>query len=103
MTTMPERESAFEAKFAHDQELAFLDIARRDKLFVGWIAGLLQLDDAAKQSLVTTALTLPDGAAHDDLLLQLAERTLAAKGKPPARAELSAQLAHFAAEMRKPV
>jgi len=101
MTTMPERESAFEAKFAHDREMAFLDIARRDKLFAGWIAGLLQLDDAAKQTLVTTALSLPDGPPHDELLIQLAERHLAPHGKMPATAELSAQLARFADDVRK--
>ena len=33
MTTFQEREQAFEAKFAHDEEFRFLVTARRVKLF----------------------------------------------------------------------
>jgi hypothetical protein len=36
MTTFEDRERAFEAKFAHDEEFRFLVTARRDKLFAQW-------------------------------------------------------------------
>ncbi len=36
-----ERENAFEAKYAHDQELRFRLIARRNKQLALWAAGLL--------------------------------------------------------------
>ena len=36
MTTFDKREEAFEAKFAHDEELRFLAIARRNKLLGAW-------------------------------------------------------------------
>ena len=33
-----ERETQFEAKFAHDEELRFKAIAHRNRLFAGWVA-----------------------------------------------------------------
>jgi hypothetical protein len=41
MTSMSDRERAFENKFAHDQELKFKAMARRNKLLGQWAAGLL--------------------------------------------------------------
>ena len=41
MTTFDKREDAFEKKFAHDEELQFKAMARRDKLLGLWAAGLL--------------------------------------------------------------
>lgn len=38
MTTFDEREAAFENKFAHDEELRFKAIARRDRLVGMWAA-----------------------------------------------------------------
>ena len=38
MTTFDQREEAFEAKFAHDEELRFRATARRDKLLGMWAA-----------------------------------------------------------------
>ena len=47
MTTFDDRENAFEAKFAHDEELRFKCEARRNKLLGLWAAGLLGLSDEA--------------------------------------------------------
>ena len=41
MTTFDKREEGFEKKFAHDEELRFKAIARRNKLLGLWAAGLL--------------------------------------------------------------
>ena len=41
MTTFDDREKAFENKFAHDEELQFRTLARRDKLLGLWAAGLM--------------------------------------------------------------
>jgi hypothetical protein len=43
MTTFDDRESAFENKFAHDEELRFRVLARRNRLLGEWAAGLLGL------------------------------------------------------------
>lgn len=41
MTTFDDRESAFENKFAHDEEMKFKAEARRNKLLGLWAAGLM--------------------------------------------------------------
>lgn len=41
MTTFDDRESAFENKFAHDEELRFKALARRDRLVGLWAAETL--------------------------------------------------------------
>ena len=38
MTTFDDREDSFEKKFAHDEELRFKAMARRNKLFGQWVA-----------------------------------------------------------------
>jgi hypothetical protein len=43
MTTFDDREKAFEAKFAHDEELVFRIAARRNRLLGEWAAGLMGL------------------------------------------------------------
>lgn len=49
MTNLTEREKAFEAKYQHDQEVAFKVNVRRNKLLGLWAAGLMKLskDEAA--------------------------------------------------------
>jgi hypothetical protein len=56
MTTFPDREHGFEAKFAHDEELKFRAKARRDGLVAHWASQKLGLvgpavDDYVKQVL----------------------------------------------------
>jgi hypothetical protein len=46
MSGTNDREKAFENKFAHDQDLKFKSIARRNKLVGLWAAGLLGKADA---------------------------------------------------------
>ncbi len=60
MTTFDEREHAFEAKLAHDEELKFKARARRDKWLGLWAAGKLGKTGAAAEEyarrLVATAI-----------------------------------------------
>ncbi len=69
MTTFHEREQAFEAKFAHDQEFRFLVTARRNKLLAGWLADRLHLQAAERVGLMAAVLQVRDGTGHDELLL----------------------------------
>ncbi len=50
MTQFDNREKAFEAKFAHDEELKFRVAARRNKLLGLWAAELLDLQGAEAES-----------------------------------------------------
>lgn len=46
MTGMSDREKAFENKFAHDEEMKFKAVARRNKLLGLWAAGQIGRADA---------------------------------------------------------
>lgn len=50
MTQFNNREKAFEAKFAHDEELKFRVAARRNKLLGLWAAELLELEGSEAES-----------------------------------------------------
>ena len=67
MTTFDERERAFEAKLAHDEELKFKASSRRDKRLGLWAAGKLGKTGAAAEGyairLVATAIA-KDSAAQ---------------------------------------
>lgn len=72
MTTFDEREQAFEAKFAHDEEMQFKARARRNKLVGLWAADLLgktgsSANDYA-QSIVAADL---EEAGHEDVVRKL--------------------------------
>lgn len=63
MTTFDDREAAFENKFAHDEELRFKAVARRDRLIGLWAAeklGKTGADaDAYARDVVSTDLKKP--------------------------------------------
>ncbi|AHD01061.1 DUF1476 domain-containing protein [Leisingera methylohalidivorans] len=73
MTTFDEREQAFEAKFAHDEEMQFKARARCNKLVGLWAAELLGKSGSSAhdyaQSVVSADLV---EAGHDDIVRKLA-------------------------------
>jgi hypothetical protein len=50
MTQFDDRERAFESKFAHDEEVRFRIIARRNRLLGEWAARQMGLSEAETQS-----------------------------------------------------
>jgi hypothetical protein len=74
MTTFDERENAYEAKFAHDEELRFKAKARRDKAFGAWAAAELGLSGAAAEDYakeaVRTNFKLPGDTGITEKVLQ---------------------------------
>jgi hypothetical protein len=50
MTTFDKREEGFEKKFAHDEELKFKAMARRNKLLGMWAAGKMGLAGAEAEA-----------------------------------------------------
>ena len=67
---LDERERGFEAQFAHDEDVRFRTLARRDKLFAVWAAERMHLDDAARLELGHDVLKIEGWPAHDDALLR---------------------------------
>jgi hypothetical protein len=58
MTTFDEREHAFEAKLAHDEELRFKARARRDKRLGLWAAGILGKTGAAAEDFASRLVAI---------------------------------------------
>ncbi len=79
MTTFDDRERAFEAKFAHDEEMQFRAAMRRNKILALWAAGLMDYepDRAASyvKDLIQADLAHPgDQDVFDKLKADLGER-----------------------------
>jgi len=72
MTTFDDRERAFETKFAHDQDMAFRIIARRNRLIGQWAAELMGLN-AAETDAYAKAVVQADfeEAGDDDIIRKL--------------------------------
>ncbi|MCB1390806.1 MAG: DUF1476 domain-containing protein [Rhodobacteraceae bacterium] len=97
MTTFDDRENAFEAKYAHDAEMAFKAAARRNKALGSWAAGLLGLTgDAvgAYQMAVITADFEEDG--DEDVVRKLVKDL---EGKAT-EAEIRAQMVAIMREVK---
>ena len=102
-TMFPERERAFEAKFAHDEEVRFLVGARRDRLFAEWAAEMLGLCREEGDALVKAVHRIPHGSGHDQALLQYISDVLSQRRGDAFRGDGSAALARCAEDARQQV
>ena len=69
MTTFDDRESAFENKFAHDEEMNFKADARANKLLGLWAAEMLgKSGDDAEAYAKTVVLADFEEAGHEDVV-----------------------------------
>ncbi|MCA0906505.1 DUF1476 domain-containing protein [Ruegeria marisrubri] len=69
MTTFDERENAFEAKFAHDEEMQFKAQARCNKLLGLWAAEKLGKSGAdAEEYAKTVVISDFEEAGHEDVV-----------------------------------
>ena len=92
MTSFLEREQAFEAKYAHDEELRFLVTARRDKLFVQWGLARLQLAEGDAAAFSAAVLSVPGGAGYDLRLIERMTSALHQHGASGGDGEVAAAL-----------
>ncbi len=70
MTSMQDREKAFESKFALDEELKFKAEARRNKLLGFWAAELLGKTDAAAYAKDVVAADFEE-VGHEDVVRKI--------------------------------
>jgi hypothetical protein len=92
MTTFDDRENAFEAKFAHDEEMQFRAEARCNKLLGLWAADLIGVSGAEATAYALTVVKADfEEKGHEDVVRKVAA-DLGAKSSPDAirakRAEL---------------
>lgn len=98
MPMFEDRERAFEAKYAHDEEFRFLVTARRDKLLARQVADRLALDDRDRAALAHDILAVPDGPTHDTLLIEHLKGVFLDRGGIVHGAEMVDLLAKCAAQ-----
>jgi len=68
MTSMDDREKAFENKYAHDQALEFKAVARRNKLLGLWAAELMGLEGEAAANYAKEVVKADfEEAGHEDV------------------------------------
>ncbi len=73
MSTFDERENAFENKFAHDQEMQFKAMARRNKLLGLWAAGLMGLQGKEAEEYAQSVIKADfEEAGDQDVLRKVA-------------------------------
>ena len=74
MTTFDDRENAFEAKFAHDEEMKFKAEARRNKLLGLWAAGLMGKSEAEAADYARAVIKADfEEAGHEDVVRKVAD------------------------------
>ena len=66
MGAFEEREEGFEKRFAHDEELRFKALARRNKRLGLWAAGLIGLGDDAASAFAARLVEAEVGRADDE-------------------------------------
>ena len=73
MSTFDDRENAFEAKFAHDEEMQFKVNARANKLLGLWAAELLgKTGNAAEDYAKSVVVADFEEAGHEDVIRKVA-------------------------------
>ncbi|HBG97981.1 MAG: DUF1476 domain-containing protein [Rhodobacteraceae bacterium] len=100
MTTFDERERAYEAKFAHDAELDFKAVARRNRLLGLWAAAILGKTGAEAEAYAKDVVRADfEEAGHEDVVRKVAH-DLGDRSSPEA---IRAKMAELLAEARSQV
>ncbi|WP_221791876.1 DUF1476 domain-containing protein [Aquisediminimonas sediminicola] len=101
MTTFDDREKAFEAKFAHDEEMLFRITARRNKLLGQWAAERMGLTAAETDSYYKSVVQADFEEAGDEDVVRKVLGDLTGAGVDTNDAEVRQALAELAIEARR--
>ena len=101
MTTFDEREKGQERKFQHEQELAFKDKARRNKLLGLWAAERLGLKGDAAETYARELVAMDIQKHGDHEVIEKVAGELAKKGVHLDAARVRAELARCAADVKR--
>jgi hypothetical protein len=103
MTTFDKREEGFEKKFAHDEELRFKAMARRNKLLGLWAAGVLGKSGAEAEAYAKEVVLADFEEAGDNDVLRKVTKDLAGKGITEAqvRAQMTELLGQAIEQVKK--
>lgn len=103
MTTFDKREDGFEKKFAHDEELQFKAMARRNKLLGLWAAGLLGKTGPDAEAYAKEVVLSDFEEAGDHDVFKKVAKDLEGKGitEQQIRAQMNELLAQAVAQIQK--
>ena len=88
MTTFNDRKDAFESKFAHNEELRFKAMARRNKLLGLWAAGQFGQSGTEAEAYAKSVVAASLQGAGDEHVLRKVSKDLEAGGKSVSDVEL---------------
>ena len=103
MTTFDDRERAFESKFAHDEELRFRVIARRNRLLGQWAARLMGLSDAEADAYAKDVIRADFEEAGDEDVIRKVIGDLTGAGVECDEAKVREALSHKEVEARRQI
>ena len=103
MTTFEDRERAFETKYAHDEELRFRVIARRNRLLGTWAARLMGLSDAEADAYAKDVIRADFEEAGDEDVIRKLIGDLTAAGVETDDSKIREALSHKEAEARRQI
>lgn len=103
MTQFDDRERAFEAKFAHDEEMNFRIVARRNRLVGEWAARKMGLSEEETSAYAKDVVRADFEAAGDDDVIKKLLGDLTTAGVDVEEADIREALAHKTIEARRQI
>jgi len=102
-TTFDKREEGFEKQFAHDEELKFKAMARRNKMLGLWAAGILGKSGADAEAYAKEVVLADFEEAGDNDVLRKVAKDLQPKGvtEQQVRAQMTELLAQAVEQLKK--
>jgi hypothetical protein len=101
MTTFDDRERAFEAKFAHDQEMQFKIVARRNRLLGLWAAKQMGLSDVEADTYASEVIRAEFEDAGDEEVVKKLLGDLTSAGVECDETRIREALEHKNVEARR--
>jgi hypothetical protein len=101
MTTFDDRERAFESMYAHDEEMRFRVIARRNRLLGAWAARLMGLSEAEADAYAKDVIRADFEEAGEEDVIRKLLGDLTAAGIETDEAKIREALAHKEIEARR--
>lgn len=103
MTQFDDRERAYEAKFAHDEEMNFRIVARRNRLLGEWAARKMGLSDEETASYAKDVVRVDFESAGEDDVVRKLLGDLTAAGVELDESQIREALGHKMIEARRQI
>ena len=103
MSQFDDRERAYEAKFAHDEEMNFRMIARRNRLLGEWAARKMGLSDEETASYAKDVVRADFEEAGDDDVIRKLVGDLTSAGIEIDEAQIREAIEHKTVEARRQI